>query len=284
MAYVDALDELTSILRARERAPIEPDLASLEPRKREELEFHDRDRAVAANGESAAEAPNRRFYSTTRVSLAYIDNWLATAVPGKVFLDYGCGNGSMAIKAATLGAGLAIGIDISPVSIENARRDAAAAGVAHRCVFLQGDCEDTKLPAGVVDAVMCGGMLHHVDLTRAFPELKRVMRDGGRALAVEALGYNPLIQLYRRKTPDLRTEWEARHILSMRDVRLASTFFDVEDVRHWHLCSVAAAMFRPGTRRHAIALRTGEALDRVLLRVPGLKLMSWQFSFVMAKA
>lgn len=262
------------------------DPSGLEARKREELEFHDRDRRVDEGVLDVADEPvaaNKKFYSTTRRSVDYVDDWLRRAVPEKVFLDYGCGNGDMAIKTARLGATLAIGIDISGVSVENARRAAKAAGVDDRCVFLQADCENTGLPDGAIDVVLCSGMLHHVDLPRAFPELARIMKRGGRALGVEALGYNPLIQLYRRMTPRLRTKWESEHILSMSDVRLARRFFSVRDVRHWHLFSIGAAVLRRGSRLQSTLLAVADALDSIVLRIPGVRLMSWQFTFEMVK-
>lgn len=260
------------------------DPSTLEARKREELEFHDRDRRVEEAAFDVIEEPvaaNKKFYATTRRSVDYVDHWLRSAVPGKVFLDYGCGNGEMAIKAARVGAVLAIGIDISGVSVENARRAAKAAGVADRCVFLQADCENTGLPAGAIDVVLCSGMLHHVDLPRAFPELARIMKPGGRALGVEALGYNPFIQLYRKLTPRLRTKWESEHILSMSDVRLARRFFHVRDVRHWHLFSIGASVLPRGSRLQSTLLTVADALDAVVLRIPGVRLMSWQFTFEM---
>lgn len=275
------------VLRQDTTGPLDA-IESLEPRKREELEFHDRDRRVTDHidlraDDAAFVADNKKYYATTRQSVRYVDEWCRSAVGANVFLDYGCGNGVRAIKVAKLGAALAIGIDISGVSVSNARREAKNAGVADRCIFLQADCENTLLPANSIDVVLCSGMLHHVDLTRAFPELARIMKPGGRALAIEALGYNPLIQLYRRLTPRLRTKWESEHILSMKDVSLARQFFNVRDLRHWHLFSVAAVAAPADSRFRAAMLDFGDMLDRAALRVPGLRLMSWQFSFEFVK-
>jgi len=75
---------------------------------------------------------------------------------------------------------------------------------------------------------MCAGMLHHVELSYAFPELRRVLKPGGRILAAEALNYNPAIKLYRNLTPSLRTAWEKDHILSLKDVRFAQRFFQLQ--------------------------------------------------------
>src|SRR5262249_22557726 len=155
-------------------------------------------------------------------SKRWVEQWIGDSVPGKVFLDYACGNGKQAILAAKSGAALAIGIDISRVSVENARADASSAGVGANTRFVQADAENTMLPDESVDVVLCSGMLHHLDLSYALPELRRILVPGGKILAVEALDYNPAIKIYRWLTPAMRTEWEAAHILSLRDVRFAS--------------------------------------------------------------
>lgn len=204
-------------------------MASLSPRKREEASFHDwsRDPALREGNkidEWKESHPNKRFYDTAEESFEYSRRWIRENAPGKVVLDYACGDGANAMQAAQCGATLAIGIDISPVSIENCRRIAARAGLAQRTCFFTADCENTGLPSESVDRVICMGCLHHLDLSYAFPELRRILRPAGRIHVMEALAYNPLIRLYRRMTPNLRTEWEKHHILSLQEVGSPATF------------------------------------------------------------
>lgn len=257
-------------------------LASLDERKRRELEFHDRDRdrsAIARLDSDTFERfyGNKKYYDATARSKNYVARWIAENARDKVFLDYACGNGEQAINASRTGARLSIGLDISEVSVRNARADAAAAGVQDKVRFVQADAENTRLPDECVDTVLCSGMLHHLDLSFAFPELRRILAPGGKILAVEALDYNPLIKLYRRLTPDMRTEWEAAHILSLRDVRFASRFFDVRDVRYWHLSSIFAPHLR------VLPQKFFDGVDSLLERVPGVQLMAWMFTFVLEK-
>lgn len=269
---------------ARRTATWDPTtLADLEPRKREELEFHNLDRAiddpVAIQKQVEADIhANKKWYSVTQSSHDYIRRWLETESKNAVVLDYACGNGGHAIAAASAGASLAIGLDISDVSVLNARRAAAAAGLADRCIFIQGDCEDTGLPDASIDRIICSGMLHHLDLTRAFPELRRILKPGGRILCIEALAHNPLMQWYRRRTPHLRTKWEAEHILRVEDMLAARQYFALGDVRYWHLAVLAAVPLR-GTRLFGLARATGQGLDFVLARLPGIRRWAWQFTF-----
>jgi len=262
-------------------------LVSLSSRKREEATFHDWSRDPALQTPNRIDEwkenhTNKKFYDTAEESFEHSRRWIRANAPGRVVLDFACGNGANAMQAAQCGATLAIGIDISPVSIKNCRQTAALKGLDKNTRFVAGDCEDTSLPSDSVDRIICMGCLHHLDLSYAFPELRRILRPGGKIHVMEALAYNPLIQLYRRMTPNLRTEWEKHHILSLREVKFARRFFEVRDIRYFHLLSLLTlplhntAMFRP-------ALGLANAIDRVLLQVPPISLMAWVFSFELVK-
>ena len=257
-------------------------------RKRDELEFHNRHRDQKITAELPKDPyellhGNKKYYSTVELSHRYVDQWLRTQVPGRVFLDYACGNGGQAIKAAQFGAALAVGLDISDVSTRNAREAADQNGVGESCIFLQGDCENTGLPENSIDVILCSGMLHHLDLSYAFPELRRILRPGGRVLAVEALDYNPAIKAYRLLTPSMRTDWEKNHILSMQDIRFARRFFEIGEVRYWHILSIGAAYLAKFPGLQKTSLSVFNAVDRMLTKIPLIQLMSWQFTFELIK-
>lgn len=280
---------LSQTLQEIERTNSSKDwLTSLNKRKKAELDFHNRDR----DKELTASLPqdtyemlhgNKKYYSTVALSQSYIEQWLGQHVPGKVFLDYACGNGLKALEAAKLGASLAIGLDISDVSIANAREAAEHMGLKETCFFVQGDCENTGLPDNSIDIILCSGMLHHLDLSYAFPELRRILKPGGRILAVEALDYNPFIKAYRLLTPSMRTEWEKNHILSLRDLDFASRFFDIGQVRYWHMFSIFAAYFHRSPAILQTLLGVLNFVDRILTRLPLIRLMAWQFTFELIK-
>lgn len=255
---------------------------TLEPRKRDELEFHDRYRDASARVELGGDEfdqiyGNERFYKVTEVSLAYTKDWITKHSRGSIFLDFACGDGGNSRRAAAAGAELAVGIDLSDVSVQNCRTDAEAAGVAESTLYLQADCEHTGFPDGSFDTIICSGVLHHMDLSFAFPELRRILAPGGRILCVEALAVNPAIQWYRNRTPEMRTEWEKNHILGPKDLKLAKRFFDIGDVHYWHLSSIAAA-YAPRL------LKPLNAVDSLLCKVPGVRSLSWVFTFELLKA
>jgi ubiquinone/menaquinone biosynthesis C-methylase UbiE len=263
---------------------IESWLDGLSERKRREVVFHDADRArLAEVGAENREqsAANRKYYTVTRAVQNYVDNWILRNAEGRIFLDYACGEGRPTLLASGV-ADLAIGLDISPASLNLARHLADSSGAGDRTLFVHGDCEKTGLPDSCIDVIFCCGMLHHLDLSYAVPELRRILKPGGRVLAMEALNYNPLFRLYRRFTPDLRTEFESQHILSLKDLAFMSRFFTVKNVQYWNLATLLATPFRR-TAAFDSVLRLLERADKCLLKVPGLAQMAWMFTFELEK-
>lgn len=171
---------------------------------------------------------------------------------------------------------LSLGFDISGVSVKNARDAAAAAGLKNNIRFFQADAENTKLPDDSIDAIVCSGMLHHLDLSYALPELRRILKPGGMVLAVEALDYNPAIKLYRFLTPEMRTDWEKAHILNLSDVKFASRFFDVKEICYWHVAGYMAGKFPS-------MFPLLDRLDLLLEKIPYVQRMAWIFTFVLEK-
>jgi len=254
---------------------------TLEPRKRSELEFHDKYRDASSKSELDGDEfdqiyGNERFYRVTEISLTYTSEWINRHARDKIFLDYACGDGGNSRRAAAAGAELVVGIDLSDVSVQRCRDAAEAQGLSDRIQYLQADCENTGFPDGSFDTIICSGVLHHMDLSYAFPEIRRILAPGGRVLCVEALAVNPAIQLYRNRTPAMRTEWEKNHILGPKDIKLAERFFDLGEVRYWHLSSIAAA-YAPKL------LKPLNAVDSVLCKIPGVRSLSWVFTFELLK-
>jgi SAM-dependent methyltransferase len=256
-------------------------MESLSERKIRELEFHNqfRDKNLRKNISQDTFDKlygNEKYYKTIKLSTEYIENWIKENANGKIFLDYASGNGAHTIRAARSGAELAIGLDLSNISIQNARKLAEIEGVSNNSYFIQGDCENTGLPNECIDTCLCSGMLHHLDLSCAFYELRRILKPGGIILAMEALEYNPLIKLYRNLTPQMRTEWEKSHIIGFKDIEFAKNYFNVKEIKHWHLFSIAGAYF-------PFALNLLNNIDDIILRNKFINRMSWMFSFELHK-
>jgi len=113
---------------------------------------------------------------------------LAAIKEGERVLDVGCGTGTLAIAASRRAGpeGEVQGIDPSAEMIEVARKKAAKAHVDAR--FQTAAIEKLPFPDGYFDLVLSSLMLHHLpaDVKRAgFAEVRRVLKPGGRFLAVD---------------------------------------------------------------------------------------------------
>ena len=97
---------------------------------------------------------------------------LGRAVAGLRVLDLGAGTGKLTALLAQLGA------DVTAVE-----PDAAMLGELRRSLpsvrALRGQAEAIPLADGSVDAVLCAQSLHWFDLSRAVPEIARVLTAGG---------------------------------------------------------------------------------------------------------
>jgi demethylmenaquinone methyltransferase/2-methoxy-6-polyprenyl-1,4-benzoquinol methylase/phosphoethanolamine N-methyltransferase len=113
---------------------------------------------------------------------------LAEIAQGDQVLDVGCGTGTLTIaaKARAGASGEVHGIDAATEMIEVARRKTVQKGID--VDFQVGLIEDIPFPDDEFDLVLSSLMLHHLpeDLKhRGFVEIRRVLKAGGRFLAVD---------------------------------------------------------------------------------------------------
>ena len=254
---------------------------AIEERKVIEAEFHDklRDPALRENPELYAKlTSNKKWYSVARKSRGFAKAYLGRHSRGARALDFACGDGLFTLQMAENGAD-AIGIDISPVSVSNATHEAERRGLSAK--FQVMDCENLEFPDKTFDLINVSGVLHHLDVERAYSEMARVLKPTGSVLCVEALRHNPIFHAYRKFTPHLRTEYEAQHILRRRDVLAARKYFGRIDWRFFHLASIGAVPFR-NTPAFNSLLSAFEAIDSVLLSVSPIRWWAWQIAFVLS--
>ena len=109
---------------------------------------------------------------------------------GDRVLDACCGTGDLALTLADLyPACEVVGLDFTEAMLERARAKAAAR--ERRCLrapaFVRGDVLDLPFAAGEFAAVTVGWGVRNVpDVPRAFAEMARVTRPGGRVVCLES--------------------------------------------------------------------------------------------------
>ncbi len=241
-------------------------MIAMERRLQREREFHDK-----AFSEGTRERADK-FYSVVQSSRRAYADILLENCQGKRILEYGCGPGSDAFRLAENGANV-IGIDISVVAIRQAGDQAAQSPARERLDFRVMNAEELEFEDDYFDVICGTGILHHLDLTSALAELARVLRREGKAVFIEPLGHNPLINLYRRLTPGMRTKDE--HPLLRRDLLSFGQSFGKVRIRYFHLLALCAVPFR-FTARFETVLEVFEAIDQKLFSIPFIRNQAWQ--------
>jgi SAM-dependent methyltransferase len=170
-------------------------------------------------------------------SLQVAFEWLGD-LRGKRMLELGCGPGDYTIMMARRGAQVTA-IDIAPASLtitsQRAQRSRADTAV-HMCWMA---AEGLAFPAGTFDWVVGFGLLHHADLSALGPEVRRVLRSGGRALFREPLGINPALRLARERLPyRAKRRSPNENPLGYAEINQVGRFFRATRVREFYLFSM----------------------------------------------
>ena len=167
-------------------------------RRERESDFHDR---AARDIDVASTLVDETFTSVTALENQHILRQFGD-VRGKRILDYGCGSAEGGIYLAKHGAHV-VGVDVSAGMLDTAQSLARHHGVQieTRVVTSSGiPAEDDEF-----DLIYGNGVLHHVTLDLAIPEVARVLKRDGRGCFIEPLPDNPAINVYRKMADKVRT-------------------------------------------------------------------------------
>ena len=101
--------------------------------------------------------------------------------PGQRLIDLGCGRGGPGLWLAGEAGVSLVGVDFSPVAVEQAGLRAELFGLAGRARFAVGDLTHTGLPQASADAAVSIDAFHFAaDSAAAAAEARRVLRPGRR--------------------------------------------------------------------------------------------------------
>ena len=133
--------------------------------------------AAAAQTAEPRRTPDVPFVPTTDEAVAAMLK-LADVKKGDIVYDLGCGDGRIVIGAAKLGA-RAVGIDINPVRIAEAKENAKKAGVLDRVRFEENDLFEADIHEATVVTLF---LLSSVNL-KLRPKLMQDLKPGTRVVS-----------------------------------------------------------------------------------------------------
>ncbi|HEC35129.1 MAG TPA: class I SAM-dependent methyltransferase [Anaerolineae bacterium] len=223
------------------------------------------------------------------IRTAYGANVLATAdqyaveqlgaIQGRSGLEVGCGRGGNALKLASLGAQV-YATDISFRTVQAARRVSLAQNRIPRPIFQQMAGEAIAYRDGAFDFVFGHSVLHHLESRLAARELCRVLRPQGRAVFVEPLARHPLMMLFRKVTPHLRSP--AEQPLRLSDLEIWAEPFAQVHHREFYLFSVLSPIL--GALGPGLGGWLQRLDDRLIQAHPALRAFCWVTVITLVRA
>ena len=215
-------------------------------------------------------------------------------VSGQKILEIGCGNGELTVWLAKLGAEV-FGVDISDESIKIAELRSTQNQTSGQTHFYAQPAEQLPFENNYFDLVFINVTLHHLDIELALQEFLRVLKVGGRLVAVEPLVFSKTIQNFRTsklftKLYPIRQETPTERILLAEDLNLISKYFSQPQVVPVRVFSPLIFKIQPlflflancffkteadmETRKQKM-IRRLQAWDEILLnKLPALKFLS----------
>ncbi len=232
---------------------------------KKEAEFHNK----RFGQEKDLRASLGKYYSINKIVNDKYFEIIKNNSKGKKLLEYGCGNGFNIKKWMDYGA-KPYGIDISEDGIKKSKKIVKPYKIDKN--FSVMNAESTSFNNNFFDIIVGTGILHHLNLKKSYKELSRITKNDGICVFVEPLGHNPLINLFRKLTPQMRTEDE--HPLMSKDIELAKKYFNEVSTSYFILFSLLAVPFRNNPVFNGL-LSVLNLLDRLLFKLPFVKKYAW---------
>jgi len=164
---------------------------------------------------------------------------------GKSILNIGCGTGTLTLQLAKNNEVTAI--DISPESINVLKKDMHRKHIKAKALLM--DAEELKFDDNSFDIIYGVAILHHLDLQKALPDMKRVLKKHGKMFFIEPTAYNPFVTHYRKKTPHMRSTFE--HPLGDEDFTLIRKYFSQVNIKGYLMLQT----IMPGFIRYSSKLK-----------------------------
>ena len=192
---------------------------------------------------------------------------LKNKITNKNVLDFGCGKGSYTEKVVYFNPSKITAIDISEKAIEIAKSKNL-----NKVYYMVENCESTKLNSSSFDMVYGVGILHHLNLNKAVKEIERLLKKDGSLVFIEPLGTNPIINFYRKLTPNARSKDE--HPLTFNDIKYFKSLFKEVEINYYGFFTL---MFFPlyKSPKNSKIFSFLSGIDKVLFKIPIFRFLAW---------
>lgn len=157
-------------------------------------------------------------------------------------LELGAGSGADSVMFARHGAAVT-STDVADAAIEVIRRRLAANDITDVELAVM-PAEKLDLPDATYDRIFARGVLHHADVERAAPEMARVLKPGGRAVFIEPLSENPILDFAREYLPyPHKTRPRGHRGIRFSTVRTLRRHFSSASIRTFYLTAMLNRAF-----------------------------------------
>ena len=218
------------------------------------------------------------FYKAIYNSIDDFFNFLEKNSINSEVLDYGCGIGHSLTKVIKFNPRKITGIDISEVSIKKAKN--SIQDLNSNIELMVDNCEKTKFKENTFDIVYGSGILHHLNMSVCLEEINRILKPGGKLLFIEPLGTNPLINFYRKLTPNSRSEDE--HPLVSQDFNLIGNRFNKIKVKYYGFFTLLFFPFY-SSPKNSIIFKILKNVDQFLFKINIFKKLAWSVLIIAEK-
>ena len=219
------------------------------------------------------------FYKALSSMFKDFEKYLEEHTENKIVLDYGCGVGSITQRVALFKPLKITGIDISKISIEKAKLKAKELNL--NITYYEDNCENCSLKSNEFDVIYGSGILHHLNIEKSVTEINRLLKNKGKMIFMEPLGTNPLINFYRKLTPNSRSDDEHPFIKKDFDF-LKEEYADV-NIRYYGFLTLIFFLFYKDPN-NSVLFNFLDKIDKTLFKVKFFRIFAWAVLIVCNKS
>jgi SAM-dependent methyltransferase len=158
--------------------------------------------------------------------------YLIGDVDGKRVLDLGCGSGEKTAWLCRRGAHL-VGIDVSSELVALAEQRLRRSGLAAELKV--GSAYALEIADESVDVIFCASVIHHLNITAAVSEMRRVLKPGGAIVLKEPIRFSEAYARLRNLLPTRRDVSKYEHPLTRSEFASITEAFTCDGLRYFRL-------------------------------------------------